>query len=363
MLFTDDGALAAGLSNPTYFGIPENWQPIHSVKPSIIMDDYASPSAIVDGDRTTAKDTSGAAKESATSSMATHAQKVYHVCVTGLAWTSADLEWFDSLPQCSQSEASSTTLAPEAAGEAEVAAGHVVPHRGATSSEGEDAKVEQENDRLNNDYTNESSSAARVIPLVPPLEFSTSAKRGIGGEKRSSFGSRDDVIATSSPSLSSSLVQPPTLHCRGGLSAKGWRWHIQFGTAKQQLEALRHPLEYFGSDQVCESRELFLAAERLILSRTLASCLCLMLSFLKCVQVYVYMRVYFSVLLCAITWCMFLQSGRDTETTMPATVRFLGHSSYTTGAATAVWLEFTLEEGRNRQIRRLCARSGLEVWV
>ena len=113
----------------------------------------------------------------------------------------------------------------------------------------------------------------------------------------------------------------------------------------------------------------------------------------------------------------FLQSGRDVETTKPATVRFLGHPSFPAGSATtagngdaasrdgvdeatvastatatavtgaaasastdmepslkplpsnkamsqtqgAVWLEFTLEEGRNRQIRRLCARSGLGV--
>lgn len=85
-----------------------------------------------------------------------------------------------------------------------------------------------------------------------------------------------------------------------------------------------------------------------------------------------------------------MQSARDAEATKPAAVRFLGHPggppaappSTTHGAvggsdlgATApgptvatvaasqgqVWLEFTLEEGRNRQIRRLCARSGLEA--
>lgn len=258
MLFTDDGALAAGLSNPTYFGIPDNWQLMHSVKTAEAKSDTSSAVAVNDSDGAAnnsgaaddVKETAFSMKESIPSSVATHAQKVYHVCVTGLAWTSADLEWFDNLPQCSESVASSTTvLASGAVATAKHASSKDVMRSG-IEVDAVDEKLNRKNDWPNDSDTNERSSAARMIPLVPPLKASNSAKSDIDGKKQSFFDARSDVSATSSQSSSSLSPQPPALHCGGGLSAKGWRWHTKFGTARQQLEALRHPLEYFGSDQV-----------------------------------------------------------------------------------------------------------------
>ena len=260
MLFTDDGALAAGLSNPTYFGIPDNWQPTPSVKLLEAESDISSAVAINGGDG--AANNSGAAddvketvismKESIPSSVATHAQKVYHVCVTGLAWTSADVEWFDNLPQCSESVASSTTVL---ASGAEATAKHASSKdvmRSGIEVDAVDEKLNMKNDWPNNSDTNQRRSAARVIPLIPPLKALDSAKSDIGGKRQSFFDAHSDVSATSSQPSSSSLLspQPPALHCGGSLSAKGWRWHTKFGTAREQLEALRHPLEYFGCDQV-----------------------------------------------------------------------------------------------------------------
>jgi hypothetical protein len=208
MLFTDDGALAAGLSNPTYLGLPDNWQPI------------PLDLSIVDIEAADTKVAAAELKSEKEAAPATHTRKVYRVCVSGLAWTAADLAWFHGLP-----------LPHPPAKPAGEAVGNTAPE---TQSEEAD---EREGSRPSLEDTG--GSAARVVPLTSPPPASCKAE---GDDDHG--GSGEFIGFGALPKV------PPTLLCGGGLSAKGWRWHERFGTARKQLESLRHPLEYFGSDAV-----------------------------------------------------------------------------------------------------------------
>jgi len=95
-----------------------------------------------------------------------------------------------------------------------------------------------------------------------------------------------------------SVALPPSK-----ISKKGWKWHLYFGTARAQLEALRSTMSYHQEAH---------------------------------------------------------GSSKKQVETDPVIVRVLPQTSKEDDRR---WLEFELREGKNRQVRKLCARSGLEVHV
>ena len=102
--------------------------------------------------------------------------------------------------------------------------------------------------------------------------------------------SEEEPAIASGPPPKRPKIEP--VPAPAAMSQKGWKWHLNFGTARAQLEALRRPLKLKGDSGDAEG----------VVLRTLSS------------------------------------SEEDT-----------------------MWLEFELREGKNRQIRKLCGRSGLQV--
>jgi len=100
------------------------------------------------------------------------------------------------------------------------------------------------------------------------------------------------------------------------ISAKGWKWHTLFGTAKAQLIALRQPMKFD------PSKAPELETQPVVL------------------------RV--------------LPLPAPVATRLPEEEELVAWRKCGETPDTR-WLEFELREGKNKQIRKLCARSGLKV--